>query len=62
MSEYKGYLKKYAKEASERRFADFNLLLFIADLMGPETSAAMGANIAAERPHDPELVALLNQI
>lgn len=62
MSEYKGYLKKYKSEPIERRFADFNFLLFVADLMGPETAATMGQSIAHELPHDPELVALLNQL
>ena len=60
MSEYKGYLKKYKTEPIERRFADFNLLCFVADLLGADTSVAMAQNIASERKQDAELVALLN--
>lgn len=34
-AEYKGYLKKYAGMSPERRFADFNLLLYIAEILDP---------------------------
>jgi len=60
MSEYKGYLKKYKNEDIKRRFADFNFLLFVADLLGVGTSITMAQCIANNIPHDPELVALLN--
>lgn len=43
MSEYKGYLTKFTKEEPDtaRRFADFNFLLFLATLLGVETSCAL---------------------
>jgi len=59
MSEFKGYLKKNETLGIERRFADFNFLLFVASLMGVETSMTMGETIAREGKHDTELVALL---
>lgn len=37
-AEFKGYLNKYKGEPLERRFADFNLLLYIAEILDPQTA------------------------
>ena len=52
MSEYTGYLKKYKTEPIERRFCDFNFLIFVAQILGVETSVTMGMQIQAGQPHD----------
>lgn len=50
MPEYRGYLKKYANLKPERRFADFNFLVFLVDMLGVETSCAIGMCVANEDP------------
>ena len=62
MGEYKGFLKKYAKESKERRFSDFNFLLFVATIMGAETAVTMAQLIEKELPQDDGLISLLNSM
>lgn len=59
-AEYKGYLAKYKGEPVDRRFADFNLLLYIAEVLDPQTAVSMAQSIANGTPISPELVSLLN--
>jgi nuclear protein localization family protein 4 len=58
-AEFSGYLKKYKAEKSERKFANFQLLLYVADLLDLDTAIAIATNVAAEKPLDPALVELL---
>lgn len=37
-AEFSGYMKKYAAEPSERMFANFQLLLYLADYMDMDTA------------------------
>jgi len=60
--EFKGYLKKYKSEPSERRFANFHLLLFIAELLDVDTAIAIAHNVAEEKPMDATLVELLESM
>ena len=62
MAEYKGYLKKFNNEEpnTARRFADFNFLLFLATLLGVETSCMLAQCVAVECKPDAETVSLLN--
>ncbi len=59
-AEYKGYLAKNKGEPLDRRFADFNLLLYIAEVLDVPTAVTMAQCIANGLPLDPELVSLLN--
>ena len=59
-AEFKGYLTKNKGEPLDRRFADFNLLLYIAEILDPQTAVTMAQCIANELPLDAELVSLLN--
>lgn len=61
-NEFQGYLKKYKAEKSERKFANFQLLLYIADLLDIDTANAIAQNVAEERPLDGALVELLTSI
>ena len=58
-NEFKGYLKKYKSEKSERKFANFQLLLYIAQLLDIDTAVAIAENVGQERPLDGALVELL---
>lgn len=59
-AEYKGYLAKNKGEPLDRRFADFNFLLYIAEILDVQTAVTMAQSIANGLPLDPELVSLLN--
>ena len=56
--EFSGYMKKYAAEPSEKMFANFQLLLYLADFMDMDTAIGVAANIAEETPLDPALIDL----
>ena len=62
IAEYKGYLQKYSKLSTQRRFADFNLLVYIADLLGVETSVEIGRRVATETPLPDSLVDIMRSI
>jgi hypothetical protein len=44
-NEFQGYLKKYKGEKSERKFANFQLLLYIAELLDIDTAVAIADNV-----------------
>ena len=56
--EFTGYLKKYAAEPSERAFANFQLLLYLAEMMDIDTALTVAVNVANEQPIDPVLMDL----
>lgn len=45
-AEFTGYLRKYAAEPSERTFANFQLLLYLAEMMDIETALAVAGSVA----------------
>ena len=51
-AEFSGYMKKYAAEPSERMFANFQLLLYISDLLDLDTAIGVAQNVAEEQPLD----------
>lgn len=57
--EYRGYLKKYKGEVSERRFANFHLLLYISDLLDIDTAMAIANLVSVEAGLDSSLIELL---
>jgi len=59
-TEYKGYLAKNKAEPLDRRFTDFNLLLYISEKLDVQTAVVMAQSVANGLPLDPELVSLLN--
>ena len=61
-NEFKGYLKKYKSEATERCFANFHLLLFIADLLDVDTALTICQSVAAEIPLESYLIELLESM
>ena len=40
-ADFSGYLKKYKAEKSERKFANFQLLLYLADMLDLDTAVAI---------------------
>lgn len=61
-NEFKGYLKKYKQEPTERRFANFHLLVYIADLLDTDTALVIARQVADEKPLDSSLVELLESM
>lgn len=61
-SEFSGYMKKYAAEPSERMFANFQLLLYLAEYMDLDTAIGVAQNIAEEKPLDPALIDLFKAL
>lgn len=57
-AEFSGYMKKYAAEPSERMFANFQLLLYISDLLDLDTAIGVAQNVAEEQPLDGALIDL----
>ena len=57
-AEFTGYMKKYAAEPSERMFANFQLLLYISDLLDLDTAIGVAQNVAEEQPLDGALIDL----
>ena len=60
--EYKDYIAKHKKEASQRKFANFQLLIYLADAMDIDTAVTVAQHVAEEKPLDPSLVELLESI
>ena len=56
--EFTGYLKKYAAEPSERAFANFQLLMYLAEMMDVDTACTVALNVSTESPIDPVLMDL----
>jgi nuclear protein localization family protein 4 len=61
-NEFKGYLKKYKPEPTERRFANFHLLLYIADLLDVDTALTIATSVAEEKPLETFLIELLESM
>ena len=61
-AEFKGYLKKYKSEPTERRFANFHLLIFIADLLDVDTALTLAQSVAAEKPIEDFLIELMESM
>lgn len=59
MSEFKGYMKKYKAVDSNQRFACFQLLLYIAEVVDIDTAITIANNVAEEQKLDPALIELL---
>ena len=59
MGEFKGYMKKYKAVESHHRFACFQLLLYIAEVVDIDTALAIANNVAEEKKLDPALIELL---
>lgn len=55
IAEFKGYLKKYKTEPLNRKFADFNLLLFIAELIDVPTAVNLAKSVICGIPLDKEI-------
>jgi len=61
-TDFKGYFKQYKSEPSQRRYACFHLLLFIAERFDPETAISMSKNIASEQAIQPYLIEMFNAL
>ena len=53
-------MKLYKSEPSQRRFACFHLLLFIADHLDIDTAVTLAQNVADEKPVDPIMIEMFN--
>ena len=60
--DYKDYLKRHKGEPSQRKFACFNLLIYLAEMMDVHTAMTIANHVAEEKPLDPALVELLESI
>ena len=61
-TDFKDYIKRHAKEPSQRKFASFHLLLYIAELMDIDTALSIAEKVGREEALDPALVELLESI
>ena len=61
-NDFKDYMRKHKGEPSERRFASFHLLLYLAELMDIDTAMSIAQNIGEEKPLDQALVELLESL
>jgi len=60
--DFKDYVKRHKGDPAARRFANFHLLLFLAELMDIETAMAIAHHVAEEKPCDPALMELLESM
>ena len=60
--DFQDYLKRHKGEPSQRKYACFQLLLYIADMLDIDTALAIAQCVAQETPLDPGLVELLESI
>jgi len=61
-AEFSGYLKKYASDPSEKQFANFQLLLYLAEFMDMDTALNVAHNVANETALDPALLDLFKSM
>ena len=59
MGEFKGFMKKYKAVDSDQRFACFQLLLYIAEVVDIDTAITIASNVAEGLKLDPALIELL---
>ena len=58
----KDYIKRHKSEPSQRKFANFHFLVYIAELFDIDTAMTIAHKVAKEEPLDPALVELLESI
>lgn len=56
------YIKRHKGETSQRKYACFSLLTFIAEALDLDTAMAIAQNVSEEKPLDPGLVELLESM
>lgn len=59
---FTGYLKKYASDPSEKIFSNFQLLVYLAELMDVDTALTCAQCSAIEVPLDPALMELFRSM
>ena len=59
---FTGYLKKYASDPTEKIFANFHLLVYLAELMDLDTALTCAQMAANEIPLDPALMELFRSM
>ena len=60
--DFKDYMKRHKSEPSQRGFANFHMLVFLAEMMDIDTSLSIATCVAEERKLDEALVELLQSI
>jgi nuclear protein localization family protein 4 len=60
--DYQEYIKKHKGEPSNRKFACFSLILYIAEMLDIDTSLVIANLIANEQPLEKSLVELLESV
>lgn len=56
--DFSGYLRKYSSDPTEKIFANFQLLVYLAELMDIDTALTCAQCSAIEAPLDPALMEL----
>jgi hypothetical protein len=60
--DFKDFLRKHKQDPSQRKFACFQLLIYLAEMMDIHTALTIAQNVGEEKPLDPALVELLESI
>lgn len=61
-AEFSGYLRKYSSDPTEKIFANFQLLIYLAELMDIDTALTCAQCVAIEAPLDPALMELFKSM
>ena len=59
---FSGYLRKYSSDPTEKIFANFQLLLYLSQLMDIDTALTCAQCAAIEAPLDPALMELFRSM
>ena len=54
--EFTGYLNKYRSDPTEKLFANFQLLLYLIEMMDIDTALTIAQHVAAELPVEEDLM------
>lgn len=60
--DFQDFLKRHKGEPSQRKYANMQLLIYLADYLDIHTSLAIAENISQEKALDPGLVELLESV
>ena len=60
--DFKDYIKRHKGDLPAKRFANFHMLLYLAELMDPDTSLTIAYHVAEEKPLDEALNDLLQSM
>lgn len=60
--DFKNYVKRHKSDPPARRYANFHLLLYLAELMDVDTAMTIAHHVADEQACDPALLELLESM